>query len=185
MNVDETLAYPFLVAEVAWIQRALAAGTPILGVCLGSQLLAKAGGARVYPNGEKEIGWRAIELTPAAVDDPLFAGCPTSPMVFHWHGDTFDLPASAVHLASSAVCRNQAFRLGPSAWGLQFHLETTPTMIEAWLAEPGCCRELAALPSSVAADIRRDTPLHSEPLARLAGDVFARFAAACRARPLP
>ena len=105
------------------------ADLPVLGICLGAQLLAKTLGARVYPNRVKEIGWYPIELTPAAADDPLFAqsGAQT---VFQWHGDTFDLPAGAVHLARSPLCENQAFRYGHNAYGLQFHIEMTAAMID-------------------------------------------------------
>ena len=119
-------------------------GLPLLGICLGSQLLAKALGARVYPNGIKEIGWYPLELTAAAAEDRLFAGCGPESTVFQWHGDTFDLPPGAVHLAQSPLCRNQAFRIGPSAYGLQFHIEMTAEMIDDWLAESGNSRELAS-----------------------------------------
>ena len=101
MNVDEVDQFPFLATEVNWIRVALVQGVPILGVCLGSQLLAKAAGAKVYANGVKEIGWYELGLTPAAANDPLFAGVGPQATVFQWHGDTFDLPDGAVHLASS------------------------------------------------------------------------------------
>lgn len=95
MNVDEVDRYPFLGAEIGWIRQALDAGLPLLGICLGSQLLAKALGAKVYANRVKEIGWYDLELTPQAADDPLFAGCAPQQLVFQWHGDTFDLPSGA------------------------------------------------------------------------------------------
>ena len=113
----------------------LAMDLPVLGICLGSQLLAKTLGARVYPNHVKEIGWYPVELTPAAADDPLFAQSGTRTM-FQWHGDTFDLPSGAVHLARSPACENQAFRYGRRAYGLQFHIEMTAAMIDDWLSVP-------------------------------------------------
>ncbi len=123
MNVDEVNKFPYLAREVEWIRQAVAAELPLLGICLGSQLLAKALGAKVYPNAVKEIGWYEIELQPAASDDVLFAGSAARETVFQWHGDTFDLPPGAVHLALGRECRHQAFRYGRAAWGLQFHIE--------------------------------------------------------------
>jgi len=180
MNVDETERYPFLAAEIDWIFAALTAQTPVLGICLGSQLLAKAAGARVYPNSVKEIGWYALELTAAAADDPLFANCPANPTVFQWHGDTFDVPAGAVHLASTAACRHQAFRVGRSAWGLQFHVEVTEEMIDEWLAEPGNCAELARLDYLDADRIRAQTPDHMADLRHVADQILRPFVEICR-----
>ena len=128
MSVNDTHLHPWLEAERGWIGEALAHGTPLLGVCLGAQLMARALGARVYPNTEREIGWWPIE--PVSVDDPVFK-VPASLQVFHWHGETFDLPEGAVHLARSAACAHQAFRIGARAIGLQFHVETTPDACEA------------------------------------------------------
>ena len=137
MNVDEVEKYPHLAQEVEWIKQALAAGLPTLGICLGAQLLAKALGAKVYPNRVKEIGWYSAELTPHADRDPLFEGGGKQITVFHWHGDTFDLPPGTVRLAESKLCRNQAFRYGRSAYGLQFHIEMTAELIDSWLAGIG------------------------------------------------
>lgn len=190
MNVDETDEYPFLVPEVTWIREAVEARVPVLGVCLGAQLLAKALGAKVWHNHVKEIGWYPVELTPLAAADPLFAGCldgmaggsPTADgtfEVFQWHGDTFDLPPGAVHLARSAACENQAFRLGDSAYALQFHLEMTAEMIEDWLGNAENCRELAALDYIEPETIRRETPEQLPALQNIAARVFGRFAAMC------
>ncbi len=183
MNVDQTDRYPFLQREVEWIQSALSAAVPVLGVCLGSQLLAKALDAAVYPNGSKEIGWYEIETAAAARDDRLFATIPHKPMVFQWHGDTFDLPAGATGLASSPACANQAFRYGESAYGLQFHLEVTAEMIDRWLDEPENRKEIAGLDEIDAASIRSQTPKHISALHEMARTVFAGFAEACRLRP--
>jgi GMP synthase (glutamine-hydrolysing) len=191
MNVDQTDEYPFLVPEVAWIRQATEARLPVLGVCLGAQLLAKALGAKVWQNPVKEIGWYPLELTPAAAVDPLFAGCLNAPgggsparaktlQVFQWHGDTFDLPPGAVHLARSAACQHQAFRHGESAYGLQFHLEMTAEMIEDWLGNADNSRELAALDYIDPEAIRRQTPLELPTLQAVAARVFGQFATMCR-----
>ena len=179
MNVDEVDQYPFLAAEIGWIRRAVQAGLPYLGICLGSQLLAKALGARVYANGVKEIGWYRIELTPQAADDPLFTGCQPIQTVFQWHGDTFDLPAGAVHLAFSPLCRHQAFRFGQSAWGLQFHIEMTPELIDRWLGVGQNCDELAGLDYIDPRTIREGTAENLPPMERLGNRVLRRFADLC------
>ena len=144
MSVNDDL--PYLREEEQYIRDAVRRGTPLLGVCLGSQLIAKALGARVYRNPVKEIGWFELRFTAEAAEDPLFAGL-TRETVLHWHGETFDLPEGAVLLASSELCRNQAFRIGERVWGLQFHLEATPEMVAGWCREDENCgdvRELAA-----------------------------------------
>jgi GMP synthase (glutamine-hydrolysing) len=179
MNVDETEKHPFLAAELDWIRQAVESHLPVLGICLGAQLLAKALGEKVYANGVKEIGWYGIELTPAAAEDRLFAGCGKSLTVFQWHGDTFDLPRDAVYLASSAACRNQAFRVGDSAYGLQFHIEMTAPMIDDWLSESGNCGELAELDYVDPAAIRAAVPQKLPPLQQLAQKVLGRFAEMC------
>ena len=140
-------ALPWLACEMRWIAQAVRRGQPVLGVCLGAQLIARALGARVYRNPVKEIGWFHIEFTPEAAGDHLFAAAAPRELVFHWHGETFDLPAGAVHLAFSDACRNQAFRVGQNTYGLQFHLEVTPAMIDDWCEQDANCgdvRELSA-----------------------------------------
>ncbi len=123
MSVNDEREFPWLADEKRFIARCIAAGKPVLGVCLGAQLIASALGAKVYRNAEREIGWLPIEAAAGVGDAFRF---PPSVDVFHWHGETFDLPDGAVRLASSAGCRNQAFQVGRAAIGLQFHLETTP-----------------------------------------------------------
>jgi GMP synthase (glutamine-hydrolysing) len=179
MNVDEVDKFPFLAREVEWIRQAVAAELPLLGICLGSQLLAKAMGAKVYPNGVKEIGWYEIELQPAAADDALFAGSAARQTVFQWHGDTFDLPPGAVHLALSRQCRHQAFRYGRAAWGLQFHIEMTATIVDAWLTEAENCRELAGLDYIDPRAIAAQTPQRMPAMQALGDRVLPRFAALC------
>lgn len=146
MNVDQTDRFPHLAHEVEWIREAVQTGLPVLGICLGSQLLAKALGARVYPAPHKEIGWCEVETTEEAAGDPLFSVCGEVETVFQWHGDTFDLPEGAVWLARGGDVPHQAFRYGPRAWGLQFHVEITPSVLDMWLREPGMCAEVADLP---------------------------------------
>ncbi|MHB1038413.1 MAG: type 1 glutamine amidotransferase [Pirellulales bacterium] len=180
MNVDQTDLYPFLRPEIGWIRAAVDAELPVLGICLGSQLLAKALGARVYANRTKEIGWYAIDLTEAAADDALLAGCRRTETVFQWHGDTFDLPPGSVQLAGAAACPRQAFRHGRRAWGLQFHLEVTAEMVADWLIEADNAEELAGLPYIDPAEIRRRTPEELPAMHELGRRVFDRFAALCR-----
>ena len=136
MGVHDEAEHPWLVPEKALLFEAIAAGRTIIGVCLGAQLLAGALGARVYRNAEKEIGWLPIELTGEGRASSLFGFLPGSIVVFHWHGDTFDLPPGAVHLARSQGCANQAFVWDGRVLGLQFHVETTPESLRA-LVEHG------------------------------------------------
>ncbi|HEV2201773.1 MAG TPA: type 1 glutamine amidotransferase [Bryobacteraceae bacterium] len=138
---------PGLGAEIRLIREAMARGVPILGVCLGAQLIAKALGARVFRNPAKEIGWAPVYFTEAAKDDPLFGGFASPTTFFHWHGETFDLPAGAEWLAYSDLCRHQAFRYGINVYGVQFHPEVTPEMIVDWSAQPVNCGDVDALPA--------------------------------------
>jgi GMP synthase (glutamine-hydrolysing) len=179
MNVDETERFPFLTDEPGYLRQAVAAELPVLGICLGSQLLAKSLGSKVYPNRVKEIGWSDIDFTPAAADDPLFAECRRVENVFQWHGDTFDMPAGAVQLASGPNCRNQIFRYGRRAYGIQCHLEMTESLIDWWLTDEHGCAELAKLDYIDPAAIRGQTPRRIGPLLDLANRVFSHFAAMC------
>lgn len=135
----------YLREERRLIEATLRAGQPILGICLGAQLIAKALGARVYRNPVKEIGWFPLHFTEAAAGDPLLAGLPNPLTVLQWHGETFDLPAGATHLASSERCRNQSFRFGSQVYGFQFHLETTPDMIADWCQQDANCGDVREL----------------------------------------
>lgn len=123
MSVNDEATLPWLRPEKQFVRSAVEQGVPVLGICLGAQLIASALGSRVYRNPQKEIGWFQIEATPGPADAFRF---PAKCTVFHWHGETFDLPAGAVRLAKSAACENQAFQIGGHVIGLQFHLETTP-----------------------------------------------------------
>lgn len=131
MGVYEADRFPHLAEEQKLIERALASEIPVLGVCLGSQLLAATLGARVYPGPRKEIGWFPVAKEPAAGDDALFADLPDRFTALHWHGDVFDLPDGAVALARSELTRHQAFRFGRNAYGLLFHLEAAADQVTA------------------------------------------------------
>jgi GMP synthase (glutamine-hydrolysing) len=130
MGVYEANEYPHLLEEARLLERALAGHLPILGVCLGSQLLASVLGAEVYPGSRKEIGWYPVTLSPEARQDALFSGLPASFTPMHWHGDVFDLPDGATTLARSALTRHQAFVFGDRAYGVLFHLEYTVPQVD-------------------------------------------------------
>ena len=132
IGVYDHVHYPFLTAEIQAIRERLLGGGPILGLCLGAQLIAAALGASVYPAADKEIGFKPVQLTQAGRTSPL-ASLGDGVPVLHWHGDTFDLPPGAELLASTELCENQAFAIGPRILGLQFHLEVAPADLEAWL----------------------------------------------------
>lgn len=138
MNIHEEAAYPWLVEEKALIKAALAAGKSAVGICLGAQLLADGLGSRVYAGSHREIGWFPVRLTAAGQRTALTEGLPAVTTVFHWHGDTFDLPPGAVHLFASEACANQAFLLDNRILGLQFHLESTPETVQQLLTH---CRD--------------------------------------------
>jgi GMP synthase (glutamine-hydrolysing) len=133
MNVYQEEQFPWLAEETRLIRRATLEGKPVLGICLGGQLLARALDATVHLGGAPEIGLTEITLNEAGRADPLFDDLATVEAVV-WHDDTFDIPGGAVGLASSAGCANQAFRYGERAYGLQFHPEVTPAMLEEWIA---------------------------------------------------
>jgi GMP synthase (glutamine-hydrolysing) len=134
MGVYEADRHPRLRGEIALLEHALAASKPVLGICLGAQLLAATLGARVYPGPRKELGWFDVTLTSAAGEDPLFREAPARFEALHWHGDVFDLPAGARHLASSELTAHQAFSAGDCAWGLLFHLEAGVDQVTAMAA---------------------------------------------------
>lgn len=126
--------FPFLAAEAELLKARIAANAPTLGICLGAQLLAHAAGARVYPNTHIELGWGFINFHNQETE-PALAGLGEQQKVLHWHGDTFDLPVGAVHLASTPECKHQAFRLGTRLFGLQFHCEVEPAYVDVWVKE--------------------------------------------------
>jgi GMP synthase (glutamine-hydrolysing) len=141
MNADEVERFPALAAEREWLAEAVERGMPVLGICLGAQLLARALGTEVRPGEAPEIGFAPVEVTDP--DDPLLGGLAPRAEVLHWHGDVFDLPAGAQHLASSERTACQAFRAG-NAWGVLFHPEADFALVEAWLEVPSMIEEAVA-----------------------------------------
>lgn len=135
MSIHDEAVFPWLAAEKAFIREAVSQNKKIMGICLGAQLLASVLGARVYPNPEKEIGFMPLHFTTAALASPLFVGFPSETVVFHWHGETFDLPPGAIHLAYTNSCINQAFLHSDRFLGLQFHLEVTRELVRDMVAE--------------------------------------------------
>ena len=132
MHADQDDRHPWLREENLFLQRLLDLHKPLLGICLGAQLLAKAAHAPVFPASEPEIGWYPVELTAEAAEDPLLGRLPERFDAFQWHYYAHGLPSGAVELARNHVC-SQAFRLGDSAWGIQFHAEVTLPQVESWL----------------------------------------------------
>jgi len=168
MNVDEVERFPALAAEREWLAAAVGRGMPVLGICLGAQLLARALGAEVRPGEGQEIGFAPVEVSDPT--DPVLGALAPSTEVLHWHGDVFDLPDGARSLASSAQTEHQAFRAG-NAWGVLFHPEADFALVEAWLRVPEMIDEacaalgddgIAALPGRAseveAALVERTTP---------------------------
>lgn len=144
MGADDTGAYPWLSDEKKLIRRAIEKGKTVLGICLGAQLIASSLGARVFKNAYKEIGWFPVSLTEEGEGASVFSGFPSRFTAFHWHGDTFGLPAGSLHAARSEACANQAFLIGDRVVGLQFHLECSGASIERLLEN--CAGELISAP---------------------------------------
>lgn len=138
MGVHDEHQYSWLKKEKEFIKSSIKTGKTIIGICLGSQLLAEALGARVFPNKKKEIGWFPVAVTESGTDHPLLHGFPSSIDVLHWHGDTFNLPKDANHLFQTDICTNQAFLYNNNILGLQFHLEATPDTLNDMLTN---CRD--------------------------------------------
>jgi GMP synthase (glutamine-hydrolysing) len=170
----EDALYPFLGPEIALIERRLARGRAVLGICLGAQLMARALGKRVYPGTAKEIGWAPLQLSGAGRRSCL--GAIGERAVLHWHGDTFDLPAGAEHLAATAVTPNQAFAWQRHGLALQFHLEATARGLERWFV--GHTLEIATTPGTSVAALRAQSQLHAPTLAHAAHQALAAWLAA-------
>jgi GMP synthase (glutamine-hydrolysing) len=162
MGVYDEEQFPFLRWEKRIIRAAVDEAMPLLGVCLGAQLIAATLGAPVYHGPVKEIGWSPISITPHGQVDSLLGYLPENATVFQWHGDGFDLPSGAIRLASSVNYENQAFRLGKNIYALQFHLEVTPRMIERWIDVRS--KDLAQAPYVSPEKIRTDTQSYAATL---------------------
>lgn len=180
MSANDTERHPRLAEEQRWLAEAVELGVPVLGVCLGSQVLARALGAQVVPGRAPEIGFAPIEVLDP--DDPLLAPLAAAPMVLHWHGEAFALPEGALALARSSDTGVQAFRYRQHAWGLLFHAEADEGLVERWLAEPQMADEARA---RLGEEYER---LLREGAARLNGDtgaeVFKAFAKVCGVTPV-
>lgn len=179
IGANDDADYPFIRDELRLIERQVKANRPVLGICLGSQLIARALGAKVYRAKAKEIGFAPVQITEAGRQScvaPL-AGKP----VLHWHGDTFDLPAGARHLAATDVCPYQAFAWGmnDAVLALQFHPEVTARGLERWFI--GHTGELAAERIAVPT-LRQDAARHGPALESAAGDLVARWLATAAVR---
>jgi GMP synthase (glutamine-hydrolysing) len=142
MGAYESDKFPFLKTELQLLERTITAGRPALGICLGAQMIAQVLGARVYPGEQREIGWGTVALTDAASGDPMFGDCGQTLEVFHMHGDTYELPPDARHLARSDRFAQQAFEWGGVVYGLQFHLEFTESMVQRLTSDPEAARYL-------------------------------------------
>jgi GMP synthase (glutamine-hydrolysing) len=165
----EEAIYRFLRDELRLLEARLAANQPIMGICLGAQLMARALGARVYPASRKELGWAPVSLTGAGKHSAL-RYLENTP-VLHWHGDTFDLPKGATLLASTEVCENQAFSFGDRAVGLQFHPEAIAQKLEEWFIGHAC--EIASTPGVSVNQLRQQSATYAGALQSRATEFFS------------
>lgn len=176
MNVEDHTRLPHLLTEMRLIEQALAQDKPVLGICLGSQLLAHVLGAPVRRHRQAEIGWYRLDTTEAGRRDAVLAPLGDSSPVFQWHSYTFDIPDSAEHLAATASCENQAFRYGRSAYGFQFHLEVDERLVSRWLNLPNYRHELvAAQLGHGPEDVEQHTLEQAARMRAVAEPVFGNF----------
>jgi GMP synthase (glutamine-hydrolysing) len=191
MSANQTDRYPHLRYEQEAIGEAVHRGLPVLGICLGAQLMAVSLGGRSLPGAAVELGWSRVEPTADGVDDPLIGQLHGGQRIFQWHSDTFTLPSAAVHLARSAGCEHQAFRIGDAAYGFQFHLEADRRLIARWVGNEAHVRELERLGGTpvdrgVIADETRRYLNRAERLGRAVfGEFIERFYRWRRRRVLP
>ena len=179
MSVNDEATYPWLKTEDRLLNEALALDFPTLGICLGSQLIAKAAGGTIRQGPRKEIGWYPVRLTAAARHDRLFGGFPESIEVFEWHGEYFDTPPGAVNLASSTLYKCQAFSIGRNVYGLLFHLEVTASLVSDWVST--FTQELDGVSDYIQPDAILDQlPARIDALNGLARTLFAYFCQSLR-----
>ena len=172
---DQAERHPHLAVEMRCIEGALERDIPVLGICLGAQLLAHTLGAPVRPMKRWEMGWHDIEPTHYSAADSLFCALVEPQPAFHWHGYTFDLPEGAVHLAHSELCENQAFRYGSNAYGLQCHLELDERLINRWLSLSEYTDDLEAHGNQSAGEVREQTHRLIGPSTTLGRALFGQF----------
>jgi len=172
--------FPYLAPELELLERVISRDRPVLGICLGSQLLASAAGARVYPASRREVGWAPVHFF-AVEHERSLRGLRAQETMLHWHGDTFDLPAGAVHLAATPTCPNQAFHIRNRAFGLQFHCELRADTIAAWVRDDADYVLAANGPGGgerILADTQRFMPDAAQVGDRLLRNIFATLTAA-------
>jgi GMP synthase-like glutamine amidotransferase len=174
MNVDEIERYPYLLTQRELMRRAVDAGLPVLGICLGAQMLARGLDARVYRAPVRELGFKPVRITEAGQVDPLLAAFHSGDRVFQWHEDTFDLPDGAELLAAGDDVQVQAFRMGRNAWGIQFHFEVDAEGVNAWLrvAEPS----LERVWKRSAEELRDELRLYLDVQQQRSQELFRAFA---------
>jgi GMP synthase-like glutamine amidotransferase len=172
--VYEEDQHPWMTLELAAIRQCMNRQKPVLGICLGAQMLAHLAGGRVYKGSVREVGWHPVTLTAEADSDPLLSGVPVNFEAFHWHNDTFDLPYGAVRLAGSGRYPNQVFKLGAKIYGFQCHLEVNRKMLENWMLV--YAKELTPQGGAVPpANILDCLDLNVSRLGAIAEKVFGRF----------
>jgi GMP synthase (glutamine-hydrolysing) len=174
MNADEIERYPYLLTQRDLMRRAVDAGLPVLGICLGAQMLARVLDARVYRAPLRELGFKPLRITEAGQADPLLGAFHSGDRVFQWHEDTFDLPDGAELLAAGDDVQVQAFRMGSNAWGVQFHFEVDAQGVDAWLrvAEPS----LERVWKRSAEDVREELRLYLDAQQQRSRRLFEAFA---------
>lgn len=176
MSVNDAGRLPHLTTELKLIEDAMRRDIPVLGICLGAQLIAKTLGAPVYRNPQKEIGWYDVSPTDEAGSDPLLGELQNAEKIFQWHGETFDIPRSTRHLAFSSICANQAFRYGAKVYGFQFHMEVDEPMIHRWLKVEDNRIEISNLHGADHIEfIFSETPRHITRLREMSDRVFGAF----------
>lgn len=176
MGVYEEKKFPWMTEELKAIRKCLDQSIPVLGLCLGSQMLAQAAGGQVFRGAIPEVGWYPVGLTEAGRLDSLFLGLPNKFQAFHWHGDTFTLPPDASRLASSDYYPNQIFRVGGNAYGFQCHLEVTEEMVRSWASL--YAKELVPQGGPIRPErIEERLEANAKALSQIAEKVFGRFAA--------
>jgi GMP synthase (glutamine-hydrolysing) len=174
IGVYDDAEYPFVRDEIRLAERRMKQDLPILGICLGAQMMARALGSRVYPGPRKEIGWKPLVITEAGMKSPVRHLAPERTSMFHWHGDTFDLPRDATLLASTDACENQIFSWGRHALAFQCHPELMGARIERWLVGHACELGVNGIRPSA---LREETKKHSAKLEACGKECFAEWLA--------